>query len=209
MQAPTSLLRANQRHRTRRDLLAAANELIEQGKIPTVAEVAEAASVSRATGYRYFPTQSALIEGLIQDIDVPAPAYEAQGREPADVAARIDAYVDQLAAHMETVEPQLRAALRLSLEQWGRARSGSTEHEAPIRRGRRIELIEAATAPLRERLDEGTARRLTMALSVLLGIEALVVLKDLWGLSGPEAREIVRWSARAITRAAAEGAPVS
>ena len=53
--------RVNQKRRTRAAILAAAVELLKRGKSPTVAEVADAALVSRATAYRYFPTQEYLL----------------------------------------------------------------------------------------------------------------------------------------------------
>ena len=39
-------------------LLASAMDLMQRGMVPSVSEVAEAAGVSRATAYRYFPTQA-------------------------------------------------------------------------------------------------------------------------------------------------------
>jgi AcrR family transcriptional regulator len=50
--------RVNQKRRTRAAIVAAAIELVEQGQSPTVAEVADAALVSRATAYRFFPRKS-------------------------------------------------------------------------------------------------------------------------------------------------------
>ena len=66
--------RVNQKRRTRAAILTAAVELLEQGQSPTVAEVADAALVSRATAYRYFPTQEyllfeAALESTRSDID--------------------------------------------------------------------------------------------------------------------------------------------
>src|SRR5579872_4176513 len=52
--------RVGQKNRTRKALLAAADALIRNGKPPTVTDVAEAAGISRATAYRYFPTQEML-----------------------------------------------------------------------------------------------------------------------------------------------------
>ena len=53
--------RERQRGRTRRALIDAADALFAEGRVPTVAEVAERADVGRATAYRYFPTQEALL----------------------------------------------------------------------------------------------------------------------------------------------------
>src|SRR5580765_7558891 len=53
--------RVRQTQRTRRALVAAADEIFAEGRVPTVADVAERADVARATAYRYFPTQEALL----------------------------------------------------------------------------------------------------------------------------------------------------
>ena len=52
--------RANQKARTRAAIVEAAQRLKRQGETPTIAEAAAHAGVSRATAYRYFPTQEAL-----------------------------------------------------------------------------------------------------------------------------------------------------
>ena len=44
------------RARTRRLMLETATRLMQSGLTPSVSEVAEAAAVSRATAYRYFPS---------------------------------------------------------------------------------------------------------------------------------------------------------
>jgi AcrR family transcriptional regulator len=41
--------------------VAAADEIVSEGRAPTVADVARCADISRATAYRYFPTQEALL----------------------------------------------------------------------------------------------------------------------------------------------------
>lgn len=66
---PNTRGRLNQKLRTRTLLLRAARELVSEGKTPTVAAVADAAMVSRATAYRYFPNPETL---LAEVIDAPA-----------------------------------------------------------------------------------------------------------------------------------------
>ncbi len=53
--------RDKQKRRTRAAILTAVRELIRQGQIPSVADAADAADVSRRTAYRYFPTQEQLL----------------------------------------------------------------------------------------------------------------------------------------------------
>ena len=47
--------------RTRQALITAARDLLAQGATPTVEAAAAAASISRATAYRYFPNQHSLL----------------------------------------------------------------------------------------------------------------------------------------------------
>ena len=65
--------RRNQRLRTRKDLLVAASKLLKLGRRPTLEEVAEAALVSRATAYRYFPRVEILLLEACFDLSTPAP----------------------------------------------------------------------------------------------------------------------------------------
>src|SRR3954451_2910392 len=79
--------RERQTRRTRRALIEAADELFAEGRVPTVAAIAERADIARATAYRYFPTQEALLletsylgdseplrslVGLVDEIEDPA-----------------------------------------------------------------------------------------------------------------------------------------
>src|SRR5947209_3088310 len=110
--------RINQKRRTRASLVAAAAELLRQGKSPTVTEVADAALVSRATAYRYFPSQEyllseAALEGIRDDIDEELQAADSVD----DPAKRLDAVVQRLQERTVEQEAGFRALLRLSLEQ--------------------------------------------------------------------------------------------
>src|SRR3954471_15959831 len=53
--------RFRQRRRTRAAIVAAAADLLREGKTPTVNDVADAADVSRRTVYQYFPTLEQLL----------------------------------------------------------------------------------------------------------------------------------------------------
>ena len=53
--------RIQQKQRTRQALVDAARDLVARGLAPTVEEAAADAGISRATAYRYFPSQSALL----------------------------------------------------------------------------------------------------------------------------------------------------
>jgi hypothetical protein len=87
--------------------------------------------------------------------------------------------------------------LRASLEP-GRAR----RDDQPFRRGRRIVWIGEALAPLADRMDAGELERLVVAIAASVGIDTLVWLTDIAGQTRAEAVATMRWSARALLRAA-------
>ena len=85
--------------------------------------------------------------------------------------------------------------LRLSLEPGGKGRQ-------PLRQGRAIGWLTEALAPLSNRIPPFEFRRLVLAIRTTCGIEALVWLTDVAGLSRQEAAELMRWSAGSLLRAA-------
>jgi AcrR family transcriptional regulator len=188
--------RTRQKARTRAALLEAARDLLAGGQTPNVEEAAAAAGISRATAYRYFPNQRALLVAAHPEIE--ARTLLGEGA-PVDPAERLDRTIAELIRLTIDTEPELRTMLRLSLE------PGPNE-ELLLRQGRAIGWIEEALAPLRSRLTGRALRRLVLAIRSACGIEALVWLTDVAGLSREEAAELMRWSALALLRTAlAEG----
>jgi hypothetical protein len=77
-----------------------------------------------------------------------------------------------------------------------------------LRQGRAVAWIEEALEPLRGQFDDQQLRRLVFAIRSATGIEALIWLVDIGGLSRRDAVDLMRWSASAIYRSAlAEGGP--
>jgi AcrR family transcriptional regulator len=186
--------RRAQKARTRAALVGAARDLLSRGMTPTVEEVAEAAAVSRATAYRYFPNQQALLLAAHPEID----AASLLGADPAsDPAARLDRVVEGLAQIFLGAEESYRAVLRLSLDT-----DAAGRRELTLRKGRRYLWIRDALEPLRDRLSPFELERLVNAISITVGIEALVTLVDLAGLSRERAVEVMRWSALTLLEGA-------
>ena len=196
--------RSAQKRRTRRAILAAAVELMQRGETPTASRVAELAEVSRRTVYLYFPTQEQLLteaamEGVRAEVER---ALELADTD--DVWSRLDTLVDASLQSCLDSEVQLRTMIRLAVEQRLAEARGSPPREAPLRGGRRVEWIETALAPVRERLGEARFERLVSALALVVGIEALLVLRDIRGLDRAEMVAVSRWAARALLRASLE-----
>ena len=202
-QAPSDP-RANQRERTRLAIMDGARKLLREGKIPSVADAAEVARVSRATAYRYFPTQGALIQEAVRT-DL-SRTWESDKRhaELASFADRVESAVAEMLTLTHDNATILRGVLLLSLQQWAAIQAGEKLEEEPIERGSgRIPAIRAALDPYQDTLSPAALRRLTIALSLIVGAESLVVLRDIWQLDETEAKEVARWIARMLAQATA------
>lgn len=186
--------RVAQKRRTREALIAAARELVAEGATPTVEAAAEAAAISRTTAYRYFPSQRALLAAAHPETAVESLLPE---DAPDDVASRLDLVVAAYTKAMLDNESQQRTMLRLSLEA-----SPAERSQLPLRQGRVIKWIEEALAPLAPDMTSPELHRLAVAIRSATGIEAMVWLIDVAGLSRDEATELTRWSARAMLSAA-------
>jgi AcrR family transcriptional regulator len=186
--------REEQKARTREALVTATRRLLADGRDPTVDDVAAAAGISRATAFRYFPSRRALVAAAHPQIDEVSLLPDDAPDEPH---ARLDLTMDGLLRITLGWEPQLRASLRVSLE------AGA---ELPLlRQGRAIGWIEDALEPLRRTHPHLDRRRLAVAIRSATGIEALVWLTDVGGLSRDEAAGILRWSAHAQLATALAG----
>jgi AcrR family transcriptional regulator len=187
--------RVNQKLRTRTAIVRAAAELSRTGREVTMPEVAEAALVSEATAYRYFPDLASLLREAIAD-QLPTPEEAlATVADSSDAVERIAAATEFLLRHVLARQGVVRAMIAATV-----ARPG----EAGARPGLRFGLIDHALAPVTEgpaAPDAAALAQLKNDLAVVVSAEALFSLTDLYGLD-PEAAiaSIVR-TATALTRA--------
>lgn len=182
--------RTNQKSRTRDALVAAARDLVASGATPTVEEAATAASISRTTAYRYFPNKRALLLAAHPEV---AATSMLPADAPDDARARLDAVVRNFSAMILDTEAQQRTMLRLSLEADDAQRSA-----LPLRQGRAIAWIAEALDGFVDDLSEDQLHQLVLAIRATIGIEAIVWLVDVGGLSRKDAVSLTRWSAQAL-----------
>jgi AcrR family transcriptional regulator len=187
------------RARTRKALIDAAVAIAGRGIIPSVSDVAEAAQVSRATAYRYFPSQAVLVQTMV--VEALGPIWRWLP-ESDDVEERVGRLLRFGYGRMNEYEASLRAALLLALEQWARDRAGTLGAEPRIVRGNRIRMLGIALAPLKGSLPKKSMDRLVQSLAIMFGTETMVVLKDMFGLKGEQVADVAEWAARALVRAA-------
>lgn len=185
--------RFNQKHRTRRAIIEAAVELVRAGRQPSVAEAAEAALVSKATAYRYFPTQQSLLGEVGLEARHPSPEELLVDVADDDPVARWDAVLRSVHAVMTADEALFRTMTKVFQERWLES-AAESEQDPVVREGRRLEYVDAILEPLRPQLSDEALYRLRCGLTLILGMEPISILEDVCGLRPEQTLDILRWA---------------
>lgn len=151
--------------------------------------------VSRATAYRYFPSQESLLADMRMFApEGPAAMFEKVTLETTDPVERVGVLARRVAEWAFQNEPALRTMLRLSLDP-----------ETGVRRpGHRIRWIAEALQPLQGRVDAIALERLSNALTMVLGIDPVIPLRDFAKLAPEQGIEVIEWAARTLVRSVVE-----
>jgi AcrR family transcriptional regulator len=172
---------------------AARAQLCDDGPM-TVAAVARRAGVSRATAYRYFINNDAVLlwatRPIAEDLRMGGPPDEA-GQQ--DLPSRAAALVRRAEEWAFEHERELRAVLAVSLQPGG----------ASSRHGRmnREQWIETLLADLPDNVSATARGRLAAALSALFGADAILWTRDAAQLPVPAALDTLAWMAHALVTA--------
>lgn len=165
-----------------------------------MSDVAAAADVSRRTAYLHF----ASIEHLLADaaLEATAAVVEPEWAPRSGAPERLEAMVRAVQSNAGDSEELGRTIVRHTV--------GAKEMEdgRPRRGYRRVAWIEDALVPARAGLDVEAYERLVSALTLLVGWEALIILRDIRGLDAREAEEVCAWAAGALLAASAPATPL-
>jgi len=193
--------RANQKDRTRTAIVEAAVELLREDVEPTVPKAAEAARVSRATAYRYFPTQEALLTEVANVHPAVATVDEVvDSLTTDDVERRLALLLDTFNTIVLADETHMRTSLQVFQENWLTARREGNE-KPYVRSRRRMRWLDEVLRPLEGDLSEEQLRRLRAALALTVGIDSIVIMKDVCELPDDEALDVLRWVAEVVLEA--------
>lgn len=197
---PKPTERLAQKRRTRKAIVDAAIALLARGTTPSISDVATKADVSRRTVFLHFPSVDHLLLDATAGALTQARVDHAVGDGPAGEDGHVR--IERMVRAMQHVTPEMerlgRALVRLTAVATPRIDG------MPLRGYRRMEWIESALAPWRDRLDSASWRRLACALAMVVGWESLIVQRDVCGLTVAEGEEVSVWAARALVNAALE-----
>lgn len=193
--------RAAQRRRTRAAIVDATKALVRAGTTPSIDDIAAAADVSRRTVYMYFPTLDQLLIdatlGVLSATSLEPKIRQEQGAGTA--ADRVDALVRAFAETADETLPLGRKLIQLTVD--------APARDEPRRGYRRVAWIEDAVEPLRGRYSAEQIERLISGLSILVGWESMVVLRDVRGLAPDREEAVLRWAAGALVKAIEDESP--
>ncbi len=183
----TTSERINQKKRTRSELLRTARRLIEEGSSFSVADVADASGISRATAYRYFSRPEDILREAALDAIAEKVHLSDEIAKDGTVEQRLDEMVGQIFRMVADNESVFRAFLSAAV----------TSDEIP-RSGRRLPWLAETLKPIEGRVSKPAYEDLLAGLSLLTGIEAIIVLRDVCAMDIDRAEKVVRWSAQAM-----------
>jgi len=199
---PQEATRPNPKQRTRRLLADAARELLRTGAPLTVQAAAELAGVSRATAYRYFPSNEAvlmhatqpLVEDAGQRLQPPDPGTS-DDASPEDLPDQASTLVRTMGTWAFDHKNELRTLLRLSLapKHANRVpRRGNTNRDTWI-----ATLLEG----LPDHVSQAARDRLAVALVPLFGADAVVWSTDIAQVDRETALDVMAWMAATLVHA--------
>ncbi len=184
--------RINQKLKTRNKIIKSAQQFLAQGQSFTLEDVASASGVSRATIYRYYSSLEALSAEVALDLNIQSPEeiYEAHKHLPVqEMILEIQEYINRFSIDNE-------AAFRKFLSIAIAGESPETKRGA-----RRVSTMNLVFQKEKLGTENSEIRNLIHIATVLMGMEALIVTKDVCRLGDEQSMELLRWGLDKILQA--------
>lgn len=178
--------RVRQKQHTREQILNAAQQLLKKKKNWGLEDVAIEAGISRATVYRYFSNKDLLITETALDIHHKSPEElydEVKDTEIAKTLLSIQRYYNGLAREHET---GFRRYLSVALK-------ASTTSRQKVRGARRPKSFKYALQKSGINLTDDKLDKLVCASSLLSGIDAHIMCKDVNQMTNEETSAFLEW----------------
>lgn len=187
--------RIDQKRRTRDILIKAAADLIAQGRDVSISDIVNITKIGRTTVYRYFPTLDILIaNAALWKVAGPDQSeIDSRVAQESTPAQRIDAMVVENDHLTNRHSREFRAMLRVSLDNGAKGQQRARVRYFAFKR---------ALADLEKTAGKEAIEKLVCALTLTVGIEAQIVLREICLLNEVEAREVKRWAAKVLLNAA-------
>ncbi|WP_334325538.1 TetR/AcrR family transcriptional regulator [Gilliamella apicola] len=180
--------------RTFQHLINTAISILDEGNELTITELADKSGISRATAYRYFPTQNDLISAVVDYSLEPIVHWQS---DEQDIGKKVNDFLSFAFTQMIKREGAIRAAMQLSLQQWATERSTSSNSSEKFVRGNHKEVLSNLLKPLQSQLNDELNNKLIYTLSIIFGSQ-ITVLKDVWNLDDSYIVSLSQWIIKAV-----------
>ncbi|MBC6998600.1 TetR/AcrR family transcriptional regulator [Cytophaga sp. FL35] len=177
--------RKAQKQQTRQKILKAANDLVKNHSPLNMDEIAKEAGISRATIYRYYSNTEEIATELILYLNVPDSdklMSDWEGQNLNDGLKGIqNAYLDFI-FNNEIPSKKFLGAILSSVD-------------PKLERGQnRITSVREFLASKDIQMKPEEKKNLSVIATLLMGIEAVIVTKDVCGLDNQKSREVLNWA---------------
>jgi len=185
--------RSNQKKKTRARILNAAKKLMSDVRQVSLEEVADEAKISRATIYRYFTNIDMLFTEASLDIHflTPVQLHDKVKDWPLDECILfIQDYYNNMAQEHELIFRRYLSATIIE----------SFESNKKIRGARRVEAMALALEPYKTQISKIDLENLKNISTILMGIESIIVSKDVCRLENKQTNETLKWAIEMILK---------
>ncbi|MCM4172804.1 TetR/AcrR family transcriptional regulator [Arenibacter sp. TNZ] len=189
--------RINQKLETRAKILESAKQLVRQGIDFNLEDVANTAEISRATIYRYYPNVEILSYEVGIDIGTKSPEdiiediiEDNKDCSLNEMILGIQNYYNDHAVNNENAFRKYLSAVLTS----------ASEKKRGARRNKTLQL-----ALMKTDISPKEKKHLVNLMAILMGIEPLIVAKDVSGLDNKEFKELMSWGMKLLLKAFFEG----
>lgn len=192
--------RINQKLKTQQRILETAKKMLLSKKDFSLEDVAAKMQISRATIYRYYPNIDILCLDVAIAMTNKDPEDFSDYVKDMDLAQSLFYVQDYFNNLIQKHEIPFRKYLSLVLD-----KSVKGEKASAHRGGRRPKTLEIVMEPFREQIGSNNYENLKNIVTVLCGIEPLIVNKDVNRLNNRESNELLKWALEMILKGMAAG----
>ena len=183
--------RSQQKQKTRDRILNAAQKLLSEQSSFTLEDIARETELSRATIYRYFSSSEALSHEAALELGTTSSAEvlaSISGDDMSEMIHGIQAYYNKLALDNEST---FRKYLSIVITQ---------PPEGRQRGARRHHTLALALDQFDKVLAEDEKKKVMVVATALMGIEPLIVTKDVCQLSDQDSIEVLSWGIKTLMK---------
>ncbi|NNC83925.1 MAG: TetR/AcrR family transcriptional regulator [Flavobacteriales bacterium] len=185
--------RIHQKMQTRASILNATKGLLKKRKKLSLEDIAAKAKVSRATMYRYFPNIELLIMEASLEISHATPEEICENIQGLDLTNKILSIQDHFNALAIEHEVAFRRYLALATVE-------AINSKKKIRGARRVKTLRLALAPHKSSFKKNEFDRFIASATVLMGIDAIIVCKDVTRLNNEQSLNSLAWCMKSLLK---------